>query len=76
MTNEEIGEEIRSILHAIDTFLPGCQYGPPDCAPGTEKKTIDHLLAELGGWMNILKDRIDYDPYNPARCHRTPPREQ
>ena len=72
MNNEEIGEEIRSLLHALDAFLPGSQYGPPDCAPGTEQQTIDHLLAELGGWLTICKDRIEYDPYDPSRCHRTP----
>ena len=72
MTNEEIGEEIRSALHALDTFLPSSQYGPPDCEPGTEHETIDHLLGELGGWMSILKDRLEYDPYNTAKCHRTP----
>jgi len=73
MTNEEIGEEIRGVLHALDTFLTGSQYGPPDCTPGTEQETIDELLAELGGWMEIVKDRLIYDPTNPARCHRTTP---
>ena len=74
MSNEEIGEEIRGVLHALDTFLPGSQYGPPDCMPGTEKEMIEELLAELGGWMEIVEDRLLYDPYNPSRCHRVTPK--
>jgi hypothetical protein len=73
MDNEEIGEEIRGVLHALDTFCPASQYGAPDCMPGTEKELIEELLAELGGWMEIVKDRIDFDPYNPSRCHRVTP---
>ena len=74
MNNEEIGEEIRGVLHALDTFLLGSQYGPPDCSPGTERETIEELLAELGGWVEIVKDRLIFDPYDLSRCHRVTPK--
>ena len=74
MDNEEISEEIRGVLHALDSFLPSSQYGPPDCMPGTERETIEELLSELGGWFEILKDRLEYDPTNPFRCHRVTPK--
>ena len=74
MNNEELAEEIRGVLHALDTFLLGSQYGPPDCSPGTERETIEELLAELGGWVEIVKDRLIFDPYNPSRCHRVTPK--
>ena len=74
MDNEEISEEIRGVLHALDSFLPSSQYGPPDCMPGTERETIEELLSELGGRFEILKDRLEYDPTNPFRCHRVTPK--
>lgn len=70
MSNEEIGEEIRGVLHALDTFCAGSQYGPPDCEPGKERETLEELLSELGGWFEIFNDRLVYNPDNPSRCHR------